>query len=256
MYLIDAQNKKIDRIDSKTFQELGFWERKDLQEWIEKTPSCLGDEELLIIQKEFDRFNDTNERLDLLALDKEGTLVVIENKRDDSGKDVCWQALKYVSYCSTLKTQQIVEIYQEYLDKYFEGTSAKDKMEEFFGIPLTELHLNDRDQRIILVAGSFRKEVTSTALWMLNHGLRIQCFQASLFDNEGEILLDIEQIIPIKGAEEYMISMADKAKEDESTKASSNKTGNLRKRNAEDVQGFAGKGKKTKNETEDRKPLI
>jgi len=35
--------------------------------------------------------------LDLLAIDEEGSLVVIENKLDDSGKDVVWQGLKYAS---------------------------------------------------------------------------------------------------------------------------------------------------------------
>ncbi len=64
-------------------------------------PESLG-EELLIIQKEFDGFDETRERLDLLALDKQGSLVVIENKLDDSGRDVVWQALKYASYCSSL----------------------------------------------------------------------------------------------------------------------------------------------------------
>ena len=57
----------------------------------------------MVIQKEFSGFSDTNERLDILALDKSGALVVIENKLDDSVKDVTCQALKYVSYCSTLK---------------------------------------------------------------------------------------------------------------------------------------------------------
>ena len=64
MYVIDKENNKIDKIQSKTFHELGFKEREHLQEWIAKNPECL-DEELLIIQKEFDGFNDTNERLDL-----------------------------------------------------------------------------------------------------------------------------------------------------------------------------------------------
>lgn len=42
------------------------------------------------MQKEFDGFSDTRERSDLLALDKDGDLVVIENKLDDSGNDVTW----------------------------------------------------------------------------------------------------------------------------------------------------------------------
>ena len=55
-----------------------------MQEWISDNSYILG-EKLLIIQKEFDGFSDTNERLDLLAMDENGKLVVIENKLDDSG---------------------------------------------------------------------------------------------------------------------------------------------------------------------------
>jgi hypothetical protein len=44
-----------------TFSELGFKERTHLQEWFEGNPEALW-EELLIIQKEFNGFNDTNER--------------------------------------------------------------------------------------------------------------------------------------------------------------------------------------------------
>ena len=69
-------------------------------------------EDLLIIQKEFSGFSDTNERLDLLALDRVGNLVIIENKLDDSGKDMTWQLIKYASYCSSLTKQEIIKIYQ------------------------------------------------------------------------------------------------------------------------------------------------
>ena len=102
MYMIDTQNNKIIQLQERTFRDLKFNERNHLQEWIANEPSVFG-EELLIIQKEFSGFADTQERLDLLALDKEGALVIIENKLDDSGRDVTWQALKYASYCSSLK---------------------------------------------------------------------------------------------------------------------------------------------------------
>lgn len=77
-------------------------------------PDGLG-EDLLIIQKEFDGFDETRERLDLLALDKSGNLVLIENKLDDSGRDVVWQSLKYASYCSGLKKADILRFYQNFL---------------------------------------------------------------------------------------------------------------------------------------------
>lgn len=107
MYQIDKTTNSITALSSKGFGELGFSERAHLQEWIAKCPECLG-EELLVIAKEFDGFDETKERLDLLALDKQGGLVVIENKLDDSGRDVVWQALKYASYCSSLSKSQIV----------------------------------------------------------------------------------------------------------------------------------------------------
>ncbi|NBR14822.1 MAG: hypothetical protein EBU01_09635 [Crocinitomicaceae bacterium] len=114
MYLIDREKNRVTKLKKKSFSELKFRERDHLQEWIANDPSTLG-EELLIIQKEFNGFSETNERLDLLALDKFGNLVIIENKLDDSGKDVTWQVIKYASYCASLTKQDIINIYQQFL---------------------------------------------------------------------------------------------------------------------------------------------
>ena len=229
MFVLNKSLNKIDKIESKTFHEFGFKEREHLQEWIADYPECLG-EELLIIQKEFDGFNDTNERLDLLAIDKAGTLIVIENKLDDSGKDVTWQVMKYVSYCSTLSKQQIKDIYQAFLDKYSINENAEENIIEFFnGKPFNEISLNENDQRMILVAGNFRKEVTSTVMWMLDHSIKIQCFKVTPYEYSGQVLLDIEQIIPVKEAEDYIIKMADKTREEKEFKETNRNTIELRK---------------------------
>lgn len=218
MYLIDKKNNKIEKINQVTFSELGFKEREHLQEWLAGNPESLG-EELLIIQKEFSGFYDTNERLDLLALDKKGNAIIIENKLDDTGRDVTWQALKYASYCSTLTKEQIRSIYQQYLDKQGNGEEATNKLSEFFhNVEYEELTINQRQsQRIILVAGSFRKEVTSTVLWLLNFKIKMQCFKATPFALGDQLFLTLEQIIPTKDAEDYTISMVDKTQEDLST---------------------------------------
>ena len=170
-------------------------------------------EDLLIIQKEFDGFNDTNERLDLLAIDKEGGLVIIENKLDDTGRDVIWQALKYASYCSTLTTAQIVNIYQSYLNKWQHGEEARKNLLDFLDKNEEELLLNQNDQRIIFVANNYRKEVTSTALWLLQHDVKLQCFKATPHSFGEELFLQIEQIIPLPETEEFMINAKEKEKE-------------------------------------------
>jgi hypothetical protein len=214
MYQINREANDIIQLKERLFSELHFREREHLQEWIAKNPEVLG-EDLLIIQKEFDGFSDTNERLDLLALDKEGNLVVIENKLDDTGRDVVWQALKYASYCSTLSTSQIIKIYQKYLDKQATGEEARAAIIEFLEIEDEEsLVLNRNDQRIMFVANHFRKEVTSTVLWLLDHDVRIQCFRATPYSLGEELFLQIDQIIPVPEVSEFIIDIKEKEKED------------------------------------------
>ncbi|MCF6348014.1 MAG: DUF4268 domain-containing protein [Flavobacteriaceae bacterium] len=213
MYLINKEENRITQLEQKTFSELKFKEREHLQEWIANNPSSLG-EELLIIQKEFSGFSDTNERLDLLALDKLGNLVIIENKLDDSGKDVTWQTIKYASYCSSLTKQEIIKIFQEYL-----GTSSKaeDKISDFYeSKEIEEILLNQgiNSQRLIMIAANFRKEVTSSVLWLMNFKMRIQCFKVTPFALNEQLFLNVEQILPTKDTEDFAISIASKAQEE------------------------------------------
>ncbi|MGF1758953.1 DUF4268 domain-containing protein [Photobacterium sagamiensis] len=218
MFKIDTESNRISRIETKRFCDLGFRERDHLQEWLANQPDALG-EELLIIQKEFDGFDNTRERLDLLALDKDGNLVVIENKLDDTGRDVMWQALKYASYCSNLTKSQIIDIYQTYLGRYCDGGDAKSLLCDFLEVPdLEEIVLNSgTNQRLMLVAANFRKEVTSTALWLLNHGIQVQCFKVTPYAMGADLFLNIEQIIPTPEAKELMIGMNAKEADEKNT---------------------------------------
>ncbi|MBD2857871.1 DUF4268 domain-containing protein [Spongiibacter sp. KMU-158] len=231
MFTVNHQTNRINPVKIKTFSELGFTERKHLQEWLAYQPDALG-EELLIIQKEFDGFDDTRERLDLLALDKDGNLVIIENKLDDSGRDVVWQALKYASYCASLTKGQIVEIYQQYLHRYQPTIQAGESLAqagqlsdaashicEFLDAPdLDEVKLNlGNSQRIMLVAANFRKEVTSTALWLLGQGISVQCFKVTPYSLGEQLLINIDQIIPTPEARELMIGISAKEAEEKTT---------------------------------------
>ena len=96
LFRIKPGSRESERIKEVEFAQLGLRERRDIQEWIAANPGILG-EDLLIIGKEFSGFDLTNERPDLLAVDSSGKLVVIELKRDDTGGNVHWQAIKYAS---------------------------------------------------------------------------------------------------------------------------------------------------------------
>ena len=229
MFTVDLSENRLVLLEERRFSELNLNERDHLQEWLVHMPEALG-EELLIIQKEFDGFEETRERLDLLALDKEGRVVVIENKLDDSGRDVVWQALKYVAYCSGLKKAEVVDIYQRYLDRWAKGESAETNLCEFLEVDeLDDIVLNvGNEQRLMLVAANFRKEVTSTVLWLIGHGIRAQCFRVVPYGSRQEILIDLQQIIPTPEAADYMIGIADKESEEKSIQRNQTRSQELR----------------------------
>src|SRR5690554_335233 len=234
MFKINRASNSITPLAVKSFSELSFNERQHLQEWLEKHPQALSQgttkeererDELLIIQKEFAGFDDTRERLDLLAIDKEGNLVIIENKLDDSGRDVVWQALKYASYCANLKKQQVVEIFQRYLNQKAQSEGAEPAnaervlLEFLQADDLQSVQLNTlKSQRLILVAAHYRKEVTNTVLWLSQFGVNCQCFKVTPYQAGTELFLNVEQIIPTPEASDFMIGMM--AKEDEEKSAS------------------------------------
>lgn len=224
MFQIDRTANRLRKLERTSFSEVGFREREHLQEWLASMPDALceamseDDDGLLIIQKEFDGFDGTRERLDLLALDRAGQLVIIENKLDDSGRDVVWQALKYAAYCSSLKKAEIVGIFQRYLNRHGDGDAAGEICRFLGEETLDEVRLNDgTNQRIVFIAANFRKEVTSTALWLQDHQIDARCIKVVPYKFGEEIFVDLQQVIPTPEATDYMIRMAQKEREERST---------------------------------------
>lgn len=229
MFQVDRSQNRLRRLEQRRFGELNLREREHLQEWLAHQPDALG-EELLILQKEFDGFADTRERLDLLALDKDGQLVVIENKLDDSGRDVTWQALKYTAYVSSLTKAQIIDIFQQYLDRHAGGGNAARLICEFLEVEeLDEVVLNPgHRQRLIFIAANFRKEVTSTVLWLREHQIDARCFKVTPYAFGDELLLDIQPVIPTPEAADFMIGMAEKESEEKSAQGAKRRSHMLR----------------------------
>jgi len=258
MYKINKSTNSIEKLKESSFSALSFKETENLEVWIAKNPESLG-EELLIIQRQYSEFDGTAERLDLLALDKESNLVVIENKLDDSGKDVVGQAIKYAAYCSRNTTEEIIKIYQEYLDSNNNGEDAKSSIMEFLQTEdEDELILSENEVRIILVANKYRPEATSTVLWLLKQGHKIKCFKATPIVFEEHEFLNIEQIIPQPDTQGYMISLYEKERENvKKSDAVKEKEVRLLKFWTQFKQAFSDRGHQHLDEvTISRKPYI
>lgn len=204
LFRVHPAKKPPERVREADFAALGFQERRDIQEWIALNPTILGDD-LLIIAKEYDKFDWTNERLDLLAVDRLGNLVIIELKRDDTGADVHWQSIKYASYLHRANAADIVGMLADYT-----GASEEEAQEKLLRhLDTGDLDGLNRSQRITIASHRFAREVTSAVLW-LNERMSedvITCVQLTPYQDGDSLYLQANTIIPAPGTEGYRIGI-------------------------------------------------
>src|SRR5438132_2026743 len=125
------------------FAALGLYERADLQRLLRDRIDALG-EDLLVIAEEFGEWEDARRRIDLLALDKAGRLVVIELKRTDDGGHMELQALRYAAMVSSMQFDEVVATFARHLSTHRpnEDVDAQAELEAF-------LTAGDSDQPVI-----------------------------------------------------------------------------------------------------------
>jgi hypothetical protein len=211
LFIVDKKNKSLREVRSETFQDLNVWERKDLEKWIEDYPSILG-EELFVISTEYDKFDKTNDRLDVLAIDRNGKLVIVELKRDIAPATTELQAIKYAAFCSTLTFEDVVEIHAEWSKlKGREKTENKAEEEIRGFIQQDDFENFDNKPRIILAAKEFRTETMASILWLRSYEVDISCVKLELYSLKDETGKDTVAIcptviIPLPDAKNYIIS--------------------------------------------------
>lgn len=85
-----------------------------LEDWIAREPRVLGMDILLIGRQVTTEFGG---RIDLLAIDRQGNLVIVELKRAKTPREIVAQVLEYASWVRRLSGEEIHGIAAEYLDK-------------------------------------------------------------------------------------------------------------------------------------------
>ena len=206
LFRLDADAKTSETVQEVDFSDLGLHERYDIQKWVAANPDILDpDSQLLIVTEEFSDFDKTKERLDLLAVDSTGNLVVIELKRDDAGVDVHWQAIKYASYLHRATADEIVQMLAAY--KGISDAEATKRLRNH--LVSDDLERLNTDQRIILASHRFAPEVTSAVVWLNEKTGRdlITCVQMTPYKDEktDSLYLQANTIIPVSGTESYRI---------------------------------------------------
>src|SRR5947209_4631984 len=200
LYRLTAQ--ELEPVEQTTFSREQIRERADLQRVLRERIDIFG-EDLLVVAEEYALFQDSRRRIDLLALDRSGTLVVVELKRTDDGGHMELQALRYAAMVSTMSFDLLVDAYSHY--NKVDAPEARELLRDWIEDAPAAEELSDKI-RIILVSADFSTEVTSTVLWLnQQYATDISCYRLVPYRLNGEVLLDIQQIIPLPEATDFQV---------------------------------------------------
>lgn len=191
------------------FVEMGFTERGDLQRILRDDVTPLGDD-LLVIAEEFGDWEDARRRIDLLAIDRSGRLVVIELKRTETGGHMDLQAIRYAAMVSAMDADDVVATYARHLGAPGTGgvVDAFLKLQEFLDPGEDDELTISSEVRIILAGRDFGREITTTVLWLNGfEGMDVRCVRVVPYEIEGRVLLDVEQVLPLPEAADYQVQI-------------------------------------------------
>ena len=220
MTIYEISSDKFRKIDETSFSDAGLRERQDLQRLLRSQIEIVS-RDTLVISEEFSQWEDSNRRIDLLGIDKAGNLVVIELKRTEDGGHMELQSVRYASMISAMTFERAVEVYTGFLKRIGSTDDARTMLLEFLELDDPDEDSFAQEVRIVLVSAEFSKELTTSVIWLNEQGLDIQCIRIKPYRDNGRILADIQQIIPLPEAEDYRVQLKEKQQRERVARKSS-----------------------------------
>lgn len=201
MLRIDRNQKSLTPMTNQSLGEAGLKERYDLQQLIRQNAQAFFTEmgeTLLLIGEEVRPTDVVDDRIDLLAVDKNAVTVVIEIKRGNDRLQLL-QALSYAAMVSKWEPQQLADSLS-----VLGGVSAEESQEQVEEFLETDMSALNQRQRIVLLAEAFDFEALATAEWLSEqYGLDIRCYQLKLATDGKLEYLSCTCIYPAPELREY-----------------------------------------------------
>lgn len=223
MAIFKLEDNKIIKLKSTTFSSEKIGEVKELQNFIINSIDTI-EKDLLVISSDYSLWADSKRRIDILCLDKNANLVVIELKRTEDGGHMELQAIRYAAMVSNMTFEKIENTFKEYISKSnLQIFNPKEEILKF--LEWNEVIEEDfaNDVRIILVSADFSKEITTTVMWLNDRNIDIKCVRIKPQKDGGNLYLDIQQIIPLPEAADYMVKLKEKSIEQRQSRKVSNR---------------------------------
>jgi len=171
MLKIDRQNQSFSLLDTPTLADVSITERYDLQEFISNSPDAFFKElglELFLLGKEIAPSKNVQDRIDLLAVDKEGCCVVIELKRGNNKLHML-QAISYAGMLSQWEADDFLQLL---------NNDQQEALSEFLEVDREDIN---REQRIVLIAEAYDYALLIGAEWLSEkYGVDITCCRIAI----------------------------------------------------------------------------
>ena len=152
-----------------------------LEDILELNPDLVLGRKLLVIGRQI--LTDTGKRLDLVALDASGRIVVAELKRGYAPREVIAQVIDYAVWLDGLSDKQLEAIYRGYASDHSGG--AKSLHQAFEQRFETTFERNADDQvLLVLFAKEFPPEVSRAATFLSERGVSLLCISFEMFKAE------------------------------------------------------------------------
>ena len=212
--LYRMSNDRFEEIDRTSLSQERILEREDLQRLLRDQPHVI-EPGLFIVSEEFSNWTSSLRSIDLLGIGADRRLVVVELKRGNTGETMELQAIRYAAMAANMTLDQIVEAHE----KYLRGRGIAEDAEERVRARLVEDGGVEEPQvaterpRILLVSEDFSKELTTSVLWLNEVGLDIRCVRLRVYRYGDERLIDVDQVLPLPEAQEYLVRVRDRAAE-------------------------------------------
>lgn len=199
------------------------------------------DQGFKLLATEFSAWEDSKRRIDILACDRMGSLVVIEIKREQADSHAELQALRYAALLTVLPSQIIEEESFKFQKKNTQRPSDwgleawRAELADHIGSegPVQPIHFDSNRIRILLVADNLSSELLTTIDWLSKYlrpqtaqgdGVQIEYHQLSRYQVADKTILHLDKIYPLPLAEEFLVRAKQKYEEEIVAKARRPKT--------------------------------
>lgn len=182
-----------------------------LEQQISQDLSLLNSDWLLIgrqVRTAFDK------RIDLLAIDGDGSVVIIELKRDKTPRDVVAQTLDYASWVVGLSAEEINNIYADFAVHHdIKSQSLDEAFQAKFSVELSNVEVNNTHQ--LVVVASELDASTERIINYLNDNsdVSINAVFFNVFEDNGNQYISRAWLIDPKETQDKAIAKAAATKE-------------------------------------------